>query len=268
MIHEEAWPEGTPAWIDLMIPDRVAAQAFYGPLLGWDFAVGGPETGFYTMALKHGQPVAGLGEPMGNEATPPSAWTTYLAVDDISATVERARAAGGTVLLEPMAAMDFGRMAVLADPTGAVVGLWQAGTHTGTNLVNEPGTTIWSEALSEDLAAARDFYAAVFGYEFADMSGPGFEYASASLPGKAPDEAIGGLGGVGTQPEGAPPHWETYFAVADTDAATALVLELGGRVLDGPSDTPYGRVARVSGPAGEQFSLMSTTEPESPDAPV
>ena len=268
MIHEEAWPQGTPAWIDLMVPDRLAAQAFYGPLFGWSFEVGGPETGFYTMALKHGQPVAGLGEPQGGEAAPPAMWTTYIAVDDVDATVRRAADAGGTVLMEPMGVMEFGRMAVLADPTGAVVGLWQSGAHTGANLVNEPGSLIWNEAVSGDLAAAQAFYGSVFGYDFADMSGPGFEYAAVSLAGKSAEEAVCGVGASGARPPGTPPHWRTYFAVADTDATTAKVVELGGQVLDGPSDSPFGRVARVSGPSGEQFTLMSTTTPESPDTPA
>ena len=257
MIHEETWPQGTPAWIDLMVPDRLAAQAFYGALFGWDFAVGGPETGYYTMALKHGQPVAGLSEPQPGQGASPPAWTTYLAVDDVDATAARARDAGGTVLMEPMGVMAFGRMAVLADPTGAVVGLWQSGSHTGVNLVNEPGALVWTEAVSTDLAAARAFYGSVFGYEFDDMSGLGFEYVSASLAGTGPEKAIGGLGGKGTLPDGAPPHWQAYFGVADTDAAAARVIELGGRLLDGPNDTAYGRLAAVSGPAGEQFTLMA-----------
>lgn len=265
MIHEQTWAQGTPAWIDLMVPDRLAAQEFYGPLFGWDFVVGDAETGFYTMALKHGQPVAGLGQSLGGEAAPPSMWTTYLAVDDVDPVVERARAAGGTILMAPMDVMDFGRMAVLADPTGAVVGLWQSGTHTGANLVNEPGALIWNEGVGTDLDAARAFYGAVFGYEFGDMSGPGFDYATISLPGTGPEQAVGGLGAQGALPAGTAPHWRTYFGVADTDAAVAHVVELGGRRLSGPSDSPYGRVARVSGPAGEQFSLMSTSQPESPD---
>ncbi|QTE29614.1 VOC family protein [Pengzhenrongella sicca] len=262
MIHATAWPQGTPSWVDLSVPDRVAAQEFYGPLLGWDFAVGGPETGFYTMALKHGQPVAGIGEPPPGAEGQPAAWTTYLAVDDVEAVTAKASEAGGTVVAPPMTIEDFGRMAVVVDPTGAVVGLWESGAHTGANLVNEPGSMIWNEALSHDLAAARAFYGTVFGYAFEDMSAPGFEYVTVNVDGKS----VGGLGGVGALPADAPPHWETYFAVTDTDAATARAVELGATVLDGPIDSPYGRLAVLRGPAGEQFTLMSTDEPESAEA--
>ena len=264
MIHEEAWPEGTPAWVDIMAPDRHVLTAFYGPLFGWEFVEGGPETGYYTMALKHGQQVAGIGEAMPGTEAPPTMWTTYIAVDDADATVARATAAGGTVLMGPMGVMEFGRMAVMADPTGAVVGIWQAGSHTGVNLANEPGALYWAEGLTGDLAAARAFYGAVFGYEFGDISTPGFEYATTDLGGRP----VGGLGGAGSLPAGVPPHWQVYFAVADTDASAARAVELGGTILDGPRDTTYGRVAVVQGPAGEQFTLMSTTEPESPDTPA
>lgn len=261
MIHEAAWPQGTPAWVDLTVTDRRAAMAFYGPLLGWDFDEGGPDTGFYTMANRHGHVVAGIGEPMGDDA-PPASWTTYLAADDVDETVETAAAAGATVLMAPMPVMEFGRMALLVDPAGAVVGLWESGTHQGTDVVGEPGGLIWNEGLSQDLPAARLFYGTVFGYTFEDLSAPEFEYAGAVIDG----ETVTGLGGTGTISADTPPHWLTYFAVTDTDAAASRVVELGGTVLDGPRDSPYGRLAVVAGPAGERFALMSTTEPESPDA--
>lgn len=264
MIHEAAWPQGTPAWVDITVPDRNAAMAFYGPLFGWDFVEGGPDMGFYTMATRHGQVVAGIGEPMGGDNLPPAAWTTYLATDDVDATVEIAAAAGATVLMAPIAVMGFGRMALLVDPAGAVVGLWQSGSHTGANLVNEPGGLIWTEGLSHDLAGARQFYGTVFRYTFDDMSAAGFDYAAVNLDGRT----VGGLGGTGSMLVEAPPHWQVYFAVGDTDAATARAVTLGAAVLVGPRDSPHGRLAILSGPAGEQFTLISTTEPESPDAPA
>ncbi|HEY8721257.1 VOC family protein [Pengzhenrongella sp.] len=200
MIHEESWPPGTPAWCDLIVPDRVAAQRFYGSLFGWEYEVGAPETGFYTTALKHGQRVAGIGEPQEG-TSPPAMWTTYLAVDDATATVKAAVAAGGTVLMEPMGVLEFAAMALLADPTGAVVGLWQSGVQTGANLVNEPGAMIWSEGISNDLAAARAFYGTVFGYTFDDMSGDGWEYAAFNVDGKN----VGGLGCPPTPPKARTP---------------------------------------------------------------
>ena len=259
-IHTDPWPEGTPAWVDLMVPDRHVAQAFYGLLLGWEFDEGRPETGYHSTARRGGRAAAGVGELMPGSRV---GWTTYLAVDDVDATAKRVTAAGGTLLAEPMDVMDLGRMAVLADPTGAIVGLWQSGLHTGADVVNEPGAQIWNELMTRDFAAAKKFYGAVFPYTFGDMSGPGFTYATLDLDGRP----VGGIGALGAEtPADEQPAWSTYFAVADTDAATARAVELGGQVVSPPADSPYGRLAVLRGPSGETFALMSTTDPSSPQA--
>ena len=54
-----------------------------------------------------------------------------------------------------MDVLDVGRMAVFTDPQGAVFSVWQAGTHPGAELVNEPGTWSWSELLTTDVEAAK-----------------------------------------------------------------------------------------------------------------
>ena len=262
-IHKEPWTEGTPAWVDLMVPDRHAARAFYGGLLGWEFDEGTPETGYYTTALRGGRAAAGIGESMPGTEAPPPTWKTYLAVDDIDAVAVRARAAGAQFLMEPMGVMGFGRMAVLADPSGAVVGLWQAGSHTGADVVNEPGAVTWNELMTRSYATAQEFYGAVFPYTFSDMSAPGFTYATIDLDGRP----VGGIGELtpDTSPD-VPSTWATYFAVSNADATTARAVELGGQVVQAPTDTTFGRLAVLRGPFGEHFSVMSTTEPSTPPA--
>lgn len=250
--RDEAWPDGTPAWVDLMVPDRHAAREFYGALFGWDFEEGDPETGYYTTCSVQGRQAAGIGEaPPGGDAPP--VWTTYLAASDAEAVSERIGAAGGTVMMAPMQVMGFGTMAVAADPTGAVFGLWQAGDHKGTSIVNEPGTLVWNECLTRDFEAAKTFYATVFGYGHQDMSGDGFTYATLDVDGKT----VGGLGGLGQAPPEVPSHWMTYFAVEDTDAAAAKAVELGATVQSEPRDSEFGRIAVIQGPVGEVFSVIT-----------
>jgi predicted enzyme related to lactoylglutathione lyase len=117
--------------------------------------------------------------------------------------------------------------------------------------------------MTRDFAAAKEFYGAVFPYAFGDMSGPGFTYATIDLDGRP----VGGVGELGPQtPADVPPAWSTYFAVSDTDAATARAVELGAQVVSPPADSPYGRLAVLRGPSGETFALMSTTDPSSPRA--
>src|SRR5262249_29173173 len=56
-------------------------------------------------------------------------------------------------------------------------------------------------------------------------------------------------------PDGVPAHWSVYYATDDADASLALVRKLGGAVVTGAEDTPYGRLATASDPTGAVFKL-------------
>lgn len=253
----EPWPPGRPAWAELIVPDRHAARDFYAALFGWEFSEGGPETGYYTMALTHTEPVAALGEPFPGQEAEPAQWRTYLATDDVAASVATAEANGAAILVPPMPVMDFGSMAVIADPTGAVVGLWQSGTHTGFNVVDEPGSVVWTEQMSRDLDGAKRFFHTLFGYTYTDMTTPELAYATFEVDGVTG----GGMGALPAEMGETPPHWLTYFGVEDTDAAAQTLLDNGGSVLKPAWDTPFGRIAVVAGPVGEVFAIITPTPP-------
>lgn len=251
--RHSAWPSGTPCWVDLGVDDVAKAAAFYPRVFGWDVQAGPPETGGYSMCLKDGHAVAGIGPKQGPPGTP-SFWTVYLASDDTDETAGKITAAGGQVLVGPMDVTDMGRMAVAADPAGAVFGVWQARSHIGMELANEPGSVCWNENFSRDLEGSKAFYRAVFGYEYGDMSTPDFRYATLKIGGRE----VGGIGEIGSGfPADVPAHWSTYFAVDDTDAAVTTITAAGGSVTRPPWDTPYGRMATVSDDQGAAFSLMS-----------
>ena len=257
--HPAAFPAGTPAWADITVPDVDLARAFYGPLLGWEFEVGGPETGGYVQATLDGRRVVGMAEPMGEDPAPPSAWCVYLATDDVTATTAAVEGAGGRSLVTAMPILDMGVMAIYVDVTGAVFGAWQPGTHTGWDAVDEPGSVVWSEVMTHDQQAALDFYQRVYGYRAEDMSGPGFVYATVSVDG----QTVAGVGQYGSQagPD-APAAWTLYFGVDDADVSASRVAELGGTVVSPPTHTAYGRMALVQGPFGEVFALMGPDSDE------
>lgn len=258
--RHQPWPSGSPAWVDLAVPDLERAKAFYGPLFGWEFEVGSAETGYYTQCLRNGERAAAIGSAMPGDDSPPT-WTTYLAAADVNADVARVEGNGGTVLLQPMPVMDFGSMAIVADATGAVVGLWQSGTHTGWTIVDEPGSVVWTEQVSHSLRAARTFYEAVFGYTYTEMDDVGLPFVTFEVDG----ETRGGLGEITPEMAGTTPSWLTYFGVADTDAAVEHVTANGGTLEEAAQDTPYGRLALVRGPFGERFAVMA--EPTGPVEP-
>jgi len=257
-IKKEAWAEGTPAWVDLMASDFEGTKAFYAGLFGWEYEEGGPEFGGYATARLNGLAVAGIGPAQGEDA-PPSAWTTYLAADDAAATAGRITAAGGQILMPAMTIGSFGTMAVVTDSTGGVFGLWQSGDHKGVDLYNEPGALTWNEAMVGDYQAGMDFYAAVFGFSYTDI-GQGMDYSTVELDGKT----VAGIGAASLAGEGVPPHWRTYFAVADAAATCARAAELGGQVVAEPWNTTFGTMAAIGGPDGEMFCINQAP----PDRPV
>lgn len=243
---------GEPCYIELFTTDPDAAVAFYGPLLGWTAGEASEQHGGYRMFLKDGVPVAGL---MGNDGTSgsPSLWSVYLATDDARATVERATAAGATVLVEPMRIDDLGTMAVLLDPAGAAVGAWQADTFAGTGVRGEVGAPGWFETLSTDYGRSVDFYRDVFGWDVTTVSDtPEFRYSTLGRDEGARAGIMDASGFLGEEPS----RWQFYVEVADTDATVEQALAAGAQVLAPVEDTPYGRVALLQDPTGVTFSVM------------
>ncbi|WP_030167627.1 VOC family protein [Spirillospora albida] len=241
-------PDGTPTWIDLGIPDLERAKTFYGTLFGWRFHDTGAESGHYTMCLLGGEMVAAL---MRNPEDNASEfwWNVYLAADDCDAAVKRITDAGGGVVVPPMDVMTQGRMAMVRDAQGAQFGLWQGRDHTGSRIVNEPGSFVWNEVVTPDPSAARDFYTTVWDFEAEEAPGDTEYYALKRSDGRY----IGGIAGV---PGPAAPSWVTYFEVTDPDEAVRRVRAGGGTVEEDPRDTPYGRIAYVRDPFGTPFMLM------------
>jgi len=251
--RDTAWPAGTPCWVDLGVEDIGKAKSFYERLFGWQIGEGSPESGGYAMCEVGGRAVAGIGPKQGPEEMPP-AWTTYLASDDVDETARQVDQAGGHLLVEPFDVMDAGRMAIAADPGGAIFGIWQARTHGGVGRANEPGSLTWNENMTRDYDANQAFYRSVFGYDFGDMSSEDFRYATLDLGGGP----VGGIGEIGPDtPAEIEPNWATYFAVDDADDAAARTAALGGTVIRQPWDTPYGRMAVLSDNQGAVFAVGS-----------
>ncbi|XXX72492.1 VOC family protein [Sorangium sp. So ce134] len=247
---------GTLSWVDLMTPDLDGAMRFYGTLFGWTFEVGPPEFHYYTTCSLGGRRAAGIGKrPEG--AAFPSLWSVYFDGEDADPIAERIRANGGQVMMGPMAVADHGRMLVASDPTGAVFGVWEPKRHTGAQAIHEPGSMIWHEVNTRDHKKAADFYCRVFDLEAQKLDAPGVDYITLH---KGQKTAGGVLQMDAQWPADLPPHWMTYFAVDDVDAAIAKVAELGGKVHVPPFDTPYGRQSVVTDPWGAAFTLMTPSK--------
>jgi predicted enzyme related to lactoylglutathione lyase len=263
MPERTEYAPGTPSWVDLATPDLAASEQFYGALFGWDFDVQdtGDPANPYVIATQDEKAVAGVMSltPEMSEGGMPPVWSTYVTVRDADETVAKAKELGGTVLREPMDVMDAGRMAVVADPTGAVFCVWQAKEHIGAEVVNEPYSLTWNELITPDVDAAASFYAGLFGWKASSMEmGPDGPTYTVWMLGD--DNGIGGA--MPPPMEGMPPFWGVYFSVADCDATVAQAKDLGASVLAEPMDLPdVGRMAALVDPQGAVFSVIKNASP-------
>ncbi|HEX6506584.1 MAG TPA: VOC family protein [Chloroflexota bacterium] len=243
---------GTPMWVDVSSPDVDKTRAFYSDLFGWDAqVVPDPEAGGYTMFTLDGKMVGAAGPTFDPDQHP--AWATYVCSEDADATVQAVKDAGGQVLMGPMDVMGQGRMAVLADPTGAYISIWQPQLHTGAERVNEPGSFCWNELYTRDVPAAREFYQKAFGWGTEESEYSGGAYTLFQVDGR---NVAGGLDMSTMLPDSIPPHWLVYFTVENTADAVAKARELGGTILAGPQETPMGPMAVINDPVGASFAVI------------
>jgi predicted enzyme related to lactoylglutathione lyase len=287
MLDRGDYPAGVPCWIDSAQPDPEAATRFYGDLFGWEFEDRAPADApeRYFIASLDGGVVGAIGSER-DDAAPAPVWSTYIAVDSADETADRVKRTGGSVLGEPFDVFDAGRTAVCSDPQGAVFSVWQPGRRKGAQVVNVPGSWNWSHLNTRDPAGAKEFYAAVFGWEPSTVSfgehdatmwrRPGYADALEEIDpgirerhaeGGAPEgfsDAVGWMLDMnGDQfPDDVPAHWAVTFAVDGTDAVADTAAELGGTVLAAPWDAGPTRLAVLRDPQGAVFFVSTYTPPE------
>jgi uncharacterized protein len=284
MPERDGYIPGVPCWIDTSQPDPEAAVAFYGGLFGWQFEdVMPPDAdGEYFIGRIRGGDVAAVGSiPAG--APQMATWNTYIWVESADDTAAKVRDAGGQVLMEPFDVMDAGRMAVFADPEGAVFCAWQAKNHKGARIVNEAGSLNFNGLNTRDVEGPKAFYGSVFGWTTLTLDGgaemwtlprygdhleqgdPGLRKRMAEFGGPTGfEDVVASINPIADDRPDVPAHWNVTFAVDDADATAAKAEELGGRVTVPPFDAPWVRMAVIADPAGATF-IASKFAPENRD---
>lgn len=246
---------GNPCWIDLMSTDVEAARAFYGELFSWEAGEASHEFGGYFMFTRDTVAVAGA-MPIEPGGPIPDVWSTYLAVPDAAAALARAEAAGATVAAPVVQIADLGAMAVLIDPVGAAIGVWQPIQFQGFGVVDEVRAPRWFELHARDYDRAVAFYRETFSWDTKAMRGQADgRYATAAIG----EQAFAGLmDASGQLPDGVPSYWLVYFGVESVDESLAIVVARGGTVLSPATDTPFGRLAGVADPTGAMFTILQS----------
>ncbi|MDA8045199.1 MAG: VOC family protein [Actinomycetota bacterium] len=249
-------PLGTPCWADLWTSDTEGSRRFYRGVFGWEALDPDPEFGGYFNFARHGAWTAGAMGSMGDMKANDT-WKPYLASDDADATAKRIEAAGGQVRGGPMPVGDLGIQLVATDPTGASFGVWQPRSFSGFAVIGEDGAPSWFELHTADHAAAVSFYREVFELEVTPVADTD-EFRYFTFRSAGTEEDTGGImDSRAWVPEGAA-AWSIYWEVADMDATTARVGELGGSILQGPEVTPYGTLTEAADPAGARFKLRTS----------
>jgi predicted enzyme related to lactoylglutathione lyase len=279
MIKRDGYPPGVPCWVDTAQPDPDAAVDFYAGLFGWEFEDRMPagRPGRYLVGQLQGGDVAAVGsQPEGAPSEP--VWSTYIWVESAAEAAAKAKDAGGSIVTEPFDVADAGRMAILADPDGAVFCVWQARSHKGAQVVNAPGSWNFSDLNTPNPDAATAFYGAVFGWEATSVDLGDVSFTMLRLPGygdflalsdpdirarQAEQDAPEGFEDAvaGLVPGDGPSHWSVTFSVDDTDGTADRAAELGATVVVPPFDAGPARVAVLRDPQGAVFSV-STYDPQ------
>jgi predicted enzyme related to lactoylglutathione lyase len=269
MSERDQYPAGVPCWVETLQPDPRAAIDFYGSLFGWEFSgpgqTPGDPAGEYFVARVRGRDVAGIGSmpSAGGPATP--MWSTQIRVASADAAASAVERAGGRVLVEPFDAPPAGRLAVVADPAGAVLCTWEAGDREGAQLVNEPRAWAMSTLNTADPEGSKEFYGAVFGWDTDVFDAGGAKITLFRLPGyqggeprqPVPRDVVAVM--LPVAPGTAQSHWSVDFWIDDADLAVATATRLGGQLVASPRDTPGFRSAVLADLGGAIFSVSQLT---------
>jgi uncharacterized protein len=250
------YESGTFSWVDLATTDQDGAKAFYAGLFGWEYddqPIGDGAT--YTLCRFDGRDVAAITTQSDQErgqGVPPH-WNSYITVHDLDARAPRVAELNGNLIIPPFDVLDAGRMALAADPTGAVFAMWKPKNHIGATLVNVPGAPTWNELGTKDVETAKQFYADLFGWSYEDLDMNGAGTYSIIRTG---DRRNGGIRPQTPQEEGIPPNWLVYFAAVSVEESAATANELGGNVLVPTMRVPAGAFTVVADPQGAVFALF------------
>jgi hypothetical protein len=243
----ENYDPGMFCWIELTTNDAAAAKSFYSSVFGWtinDMPI--PDGSVYTMLQVDGHDLGALYE---NKEHPP-AWNSYVNVTNVDDSAKKAQDLGANLIAPPFDVMDVGRMAVIADPQGASLCLWQAGKHIGATIRGDNNTLCWNELMTPDIEGARTFYKGLFDWNLKVSP----EYTEISLG----STGIGGMMLITPEMQGMPTAWAPYICVADADATVEKIKSSGGKIYMGPHEIPnVGRFAVCADPQGAMFNIIN-----------
>ena len=250
------YPHGAFSWAENNSSEAEAAKAFYKALFGWDTVETRIGAGMTAIFQLHGADVCALSGMRPDQLARglASHWNSFVTVDDVDALLDVVTGHGGAVEHGPDDVADRGRLLAIQDPAGARLNLWQPREHIGAGIVNTVGAMCWNELWTSDAAAAKEFYGALFGWEFAQETAIFSQILNRGRPNGGILQLDEGMLGLGS--------WQTGFSVACLDASLALAESLGGLTRIARHPAPgKGYFAWLEDPAGAPFYLFQLDKP-------
>lgn len=249
---------------DIAVPEHERELRFYSRVLST-----GPDPLWRQEDLMNnlGIPIIGLGARSADYAHLPLQWMPHIQVADVAASVQRALALGGSVLMHAKADDGASQWAVLLDPNGAAFGVIPvvsaqaappddgAASRDGAPSV---GRISWLDLTVADASAARDFYRQVIGWavQNVELEDGGERYADYTMLGGDGKPAAGVCHARGVN-AGLPPVWMLYLPVGDLAESLRRVPEEGGKVVTATQGEDGAFVyAVVQDPVGVYLALM------------
>lgn len=195
----------------------------------------------------------GMSAPASNPSSANS-WTIYLGVEDAASTVSKVEEFGGVVHHGVTDVATLGKMAIVGDPSGASIGIWQPGDHKGFSVFDENGAPGYFELHTKDFSRAIAFYEAVFGIS-TNVVGDSddFRYRTAGIDGSTSM----GFFDAARSNDDQPSRWYWYARVNDCDETADKIRGNGGSLVMEPTPTPYGKMAVARDSTGSIFRVVS-----------
>ncbi|RSS98490.1 VOC family protein [Streptomyces sp. WAC07149] len=249
-----------------MARDLEASQRFYAAVVGWSFRRARLGSAF-SVAVMDGVPVAGIGA-LATDLAVAVAWTPYFAVDDVDVAAARIRERVGTVAVGPVSFPGGGRAALVADPDGAVFGVWQGPVTSGWRVGVGPAPA-WLELRTRNAFDAALFYGEVLEWATGREGCCEVSYEEERVVLRQGGEPVARLDSGPVEPGAYAPHtrprWHVHFRVADLDSAVESALDLGGRAVSVVTSDGTERSLLLRDPDGALFTLTERVGPPAPE---
>ncbi len=263
--HSGVVLDGKVVWHDLITDTPDATKRFYAELFGWQFEELSPGSSNpidYTLIHHNGRLIGGMvNQTKLKTKADISQWVIMLSVKNVDSATDTLLAAGGTVYTKPTSLADRGRIAVVADPQGALFALLQTNNNDPHD-TNSPdvGAFLWDELWTDDVEQATAFYKTLASYEIEDHQvtqddKQNHRYRLLSSHNKPR------VGILKNPVEKLKPIWVNYLRISNAtelDNIVSRVKELGGTILLEPQDRSVGgRAALIAGPSGAGIALQT-----------